>query len=156
MFAEYVVRRRMRRFLDSFEHKDFDQLSQAWAQDVIVEFPEGLPMAGAWHGKEEVRRLFESVFAYNRRFAFTVHHIAVSGAWSPMGRSTVLTEWQAEEERMDGHMLKVRVVSVAESRRWRVVRTRDYFSDVPAMAAHYEHIELPSRTSRSLRDGGSL
>jgi hypothetical protein len=106
-------------------------------------------MSGVWQGKEEVRRLFRELFAYNSRFAFRLDRVAVSGAWSPTGRSTVMAEWQAEEERPDGHTLTIRLVSVAESRRWRVVRTRDYVSDVPAMAAHYESFSAPRRSSTS-------
>lgn len=153
MIAEMVVRRRMRTFLDAFERKDVDGLSALWADDVVVEFPAGVPMAGTWRGKEEVRGLFEAIFAHNKRLRFTLRHVTVSGAWSPTGRSTVMIEWDAEEERPDGHTLTMRVVSVAESRWWRGVRSRDYFSDVPAVAAYYQDIALPARPSSNVATG---
>lgn len=150
MIAEFVVRRRVQAFLDAFQAKDFDALARAWSKDVVLELPLGLPMGGAWEGKEELSWLFEAIFAYNRRLTFTLRHVAVAGAWSPTGRGTVLTEWQAREERLDGQVVEFRVVSVAESRRWQVVRTRDYFSDVPAVAAYYDQIELPRRSSTTV------
>ena len=145
MIAELVARRRMDAFLRAFERKDFETMARRWADDVVVTFPPGLPMSGEWRGRQEVRALFEAVFAHNARMRLTLHDVAVLHPWSPRGRSTVIALWDAEEEGVDGDLVRTGVVSVAETRWWRGVRSEDYFSDVPAMARHYARMPLPPR-----------
>lgn len=145
MIAAMLARREMARFLKAFEHKDFDGMAGSWAPDVVMEFPAGLPMAGSWCGKEEVRSLFEAIFDYNEELHFTLRDVAVTHPWSPSGDMTVIALWDYEERSKGGDLATGSVVSTAECHHWKGVHTRDYFFDVPGLAHHYADIELPAR-----------
>jgi hypothetical protein len=57
------------------------------------------------------------------------------------------------ETGVDGDVVHTDVVSVAETRRWRSVRTRDFFSNVPGLAAHYITMPLPARRASTAMSG---
>lgn len=145
MLAERIARRNMAEFLRAFERKDFTAMARFLSDDIVLEFQPGLPMSGRWEGIDEVERFFGAIFDYNTRFDLTLNRTTVRHPWSPRGNCTLITEWEAEEERTDGHRLRSAIISVADTHRWKTVRTRDYFFDVPAVAAHYGDIELPPR-----------
>lgn len=144
MLAELIAKRRMTKLFEAFEDKDIEGLLSFWDDDVVLEFPAGLPMAGEWHGRDAVRALFEEVFAHNSSLQITLHHVAILHP-SPTGRARVYCEWSAVETGIDGDVVQTDVLSVAETRRWRAVRSTDYFSNVPGLAAHYATMPLPSR-----------
>ena len=145
MLADWVWRRQVAKVHAAFEALDADRLVQFWPDDVVIEFQPGTPMAGEWRGQAEVTALFRALFAQNVSLRATLHHVAVQRPWSPTGTCTALVEWSAVERGSDGHTLDVRLVSVAELRHWKTVRTRDFFFDVPGVAAHFATVDLPPR-----------
>lgn len=149
MIPEMLIRRRLRTFLDAMQNKDLETMSRMWTDDICIEFPAGLPMAGTWQGIDEVRSLFKTLFLYNARMRMTLSRVAIEHPWSLTGRCTIFTEWDAVEDRHDGQRVRSHVVSVAETRHWRGCRTVGYFCDVPALAEHYSEIDLPPRTPAS-------
>lgn len=154
MIAELIIRRRLRTFVDAFERKDIDAMARMWTDDITIEFPPGLPVSGTWQGIDEVRTLFRTVFLYNARIRMTLHRVAIQHLWSPTGRFTIFTEWDAVEDRHDGDRVCSHVVSVAETRRWRGFHTTGFSGDIPALAEHYADIELPPR--QAARPAGAV
>ena len=78
----------------------------------------------------------------------TLHRVYVRRPWSWRGDCTIVIEWEAEEQHVDGQVMRSPIVSVAETHHWKTVRMRDYFFDVPAVAEHYRDVALPRRVPR--------
>ncbi len=145
MFVQWVAHRQMAKVLGAFEALDADQVAQFWPDDVILTFPAGTPMAGEWHGQAEARAVMRALFAQNASLTPTLHWLAFDHPWSATGTFRAFVEWSAAEVGLDGDVFDAQLVTVAEYRHWKVVRSRDYFFDVPACAAHYAGMHVPPR-----------
>jgi hypothetical protein len=51
---------------------DAQRIVSFWPEDFVMEFQPGLPFAGQWKGRAEVRAAFEAIVAETRRWR-TVH-----------------------------------------------------------------------------------
>jgi hypothetical protein len=145
MIAELVTRRRLKGFYEALQSMDAQRIVSFWPEDFVMEFQPGLPFAGRWKGRAEVRAVFEAIFAHNARIETELRHVAIERPWSPTGRSRYYCEWLARETGTNGHVVETLVVSVAETRRWRTVHSTDYFANLPGMAEHYGSMEVPAR-----------
>lgn len=145
MFVQWLARRQMAKFLAAFEALDADRLAQFWPDDVIVTFQPGTPMAGEWHGRAEAKAVMRALFAENASLKPKLHWLAFDHPWSPTGTFRAFVEWSAVEVGMDGTVYDAQLVTAAEYQHWKVVRSRDYFFDVPGCAAHYATMKVPPR-----------
>lgn len=155
MIAELVAQRQIAKLFAAFEARDVDRLVRFWAEDIVIEFPEGTPMAGEWRGRAECTAFFKAVFAHNASISITPLQVAVRGGWSPRGATTYWLEWRVTLVGVNGHVFEASMVTVAEIRRWRTVRSRDYCFDVPGWAAHYATMEFPPRKAARGRSASS-
>jgi ketosteroid isomerase-like protein len=147
MFVQWVWRRQMAKSLAAFEAMDANRVAQFWPEDIVVEFPWGTPMAGEWRGKQEATAVLRALFAQNVSMTTTLRCVALDHPWSPTGTFNVFVEWSAVEVGVDGHVYEAQLVTVAAFRHWKQLRGRDYFHDVPGLAAHYAHVDMPPRQS---------
>lgn len=145
MFAEWFWRKQMGKVYEAFESMDAERLARLWAEDAVLEFPAGTPMAGPWRGRAEIEAILRAIFAHNASISVTPHRVAVYHPWSPTGSMTVFAAWTFNEVGRDGHTYRGDVVSRSEIRRWKTVHTRDCFSNVPGNAEHYATMEVPPR-----------
>lgn len=145
MFVQWLWHRLMAKPLGAFEALDAEGFAASWPEDIVVEFPPGTPMAGEWHGKAQATEVMRALFAQNASARTTLHHVALDHPWSPTGTFTVFIEWSAVEVGIDGQVYEGRLISVAEFRHWKQVRARDYFQDVPGLAAHFAKADIPTR-----------
>lgn len=145
MLAEMITRRRLRGFFEALEAKDAERIVALWPEDVVLQFQPGLPFAGQWHGRDVARRLFTAIFAHNSSIETDLRHIAIERPWSPTGRSRLYSEWFVRETGANGHVVETMVLSVTQTKHWRIVHSTDYFANLPGMAEHYGSMAVPER-----------
>lgn len=145
MFVQWFWRKRMAKVAEAFEARDADRLAALWPDDFVLEFPPGTPMAGEWRGRSAATEIMRAIFAHNASMRLTVQGVAIDHPWSPTGTFKAFVEWAAVARSVDGHVLTGTFIMALDFRRWKAVRNRDHFFDVPGIAAHYAGLQVPSR-----------
>lgn len=156
MIAELNVRRTLQKFFDALEAMDADRVAETYGEESDLIYPEGTPMAGEWREREEIRALFRNLFAHNDSITVPPEfHLAVFHPWSPKGDIRIYGDWTLVEVGVDGHVLETGVVAIMELRRWKVVRTRNSFSNMPDLVTHYATMPLPPRQATRTAAAGA-
>lgn len=118
----------------AFANRDINAMLKNWHQDGVLEFGGTHDMAGHFVGHTEIRRWLERWFTGMQELHVSVGRVALANPWSLTLNNTVMTELHIEEISHEGTAVTAEVLSVADVRRGKVVRTRDYpFDETPEL-----------------------
>ena len=118
----------------AFANRDVDAMLKSWDQDGVLEFGGSHDMAGRFVGRTEIGRWLERWFSGMQELHVSVGRVALARPWALTLNNTVMTELHVEEVSHAGTAVTADVLSVADVRRGKIVRTRDYpFDETPEL-----------------------